>query len=144
MSLVCKPVLAPSRFQASQPAAPAAKISATAPRIRVFILSPVSGETRAILSAAQRADRLFLQPPANGLQFALALRIRRGIAEIKPAKLIENNLRYDQPGVSLVIGRHNVPGACFGAGGADRLLIGVHIVLPVAALLDVGGVDFPV
>ena len=34
-------------------------------------------------------------------------------------------------------------GACFGASTAERVLVGVHVVVPVLALLEVAGVELP-
>ncbi len=53
-------------------------------------------------------------------------------------------MRNDQPGVLLVVGRHDVPGRRFCAGGAQTGLIGLHILLPVISFLNVGQAEFPV
>ena len=67
-----------------------------------------------------------------------------GVAEVETAEGIDDNFGDDEAGVFFVVGGDDIPGSGGGAGGAEGGGIGVLIVIPVAALLDVGEAEFPV
>jgi hypothetical protein len=56
----------------------------------------------------------------------------------------ENNLGNDQPGVFLVVGRHDTPGHVPCAGRAEAIVIRLHVLLPEFSLLDINKAKFPV
>ena len=67
-----------------------------------------------------------------------------GVAEVETAEGIDDNFGDDEAGVFFVVGGDDIPGSGGGAGGAEGSGIGVLVVIPVAALLDVGEAEFPV
>src|SRR5438552_18031691 len=81
---------------------------------------------------------------ADGLQFLAPLAIEPRILQAQAAQRVDDDLRNDQPRIRLVVRGHHVPRCVALAGGAQASLVGLHIVLPVAALLDVGHAEFPV
>src|SRR6267142_353228 len=83
----------------------------------------------------QAADRVQLPAPAG---------IEPRILQVQAAQRIDDDLRNDQPRIRLVVRRHHVPRREALAGGAQAGLVSLHVVLPVAALLDVGQAEFPV
>src|SRR5207249_2538104 len=81
---------------------------------------------------------------ADGLQFLAPLAIEPRILQVQAAQRVDDDLRNDQPRIRLVVRGHHVPRRVALAGGAQAGLVSLHIVLPVAALFDVGHAEFPV
>ena len=77
-------------------------------------------------------------------QFSPAFCRGRRVGRLKLPKPVQDNLRNDQPGVLLVVGRHDVPRRVAGAGCAQALLIRLHVLLPVFPFLNIGEAEFPV
>ena len=67
-----------------------------------------------------------------------------GIGHVKALEGLEDDRRNDQACVFLVVGGNDMPrrdvGACFIKAG----LVGAHVVVPMFALLDIGGRELPV
>src|ERR1019366_8052761 len=57
---------------------------------------------------------------------------------------IEDNLRYNQPGVLFVVGGNDIPGSVACACGAEALLIRRHVMIPKLPLRDIRSAEFPV
>src|SRR5579859_7386805 len=102
------------------------------------------GGSRPIRCGAAGVESLLRELLANRLQFAPARGVRFWIGHLQAFHGVDNNPGYDQPGVFLVVGGNDVPRSVPGAGRADTLLIGFHVLLPESALLDIRGAEFPV
>ena len=53
-------------------------------------------------------------------------------------------MRYNQPGVLLVVGGYDIPGSGACACGTEALLIRLHVVIPKLPLRDIRSAEFPV
>src|SRR5579859_3185548 len=102
------------------------------------------GGSRLIRCGAAGVEPLFRELLANRLQFAPARGVRLWIGHPQAFHGVDDNPGNDQPGVCLVVGGNDVPRSVPGAGRADTLLIGFHVLLPESALLDIRGAEFPV
>lgn len=88
--------------------------------------------------------RLLHQQLADRLQFSPAFRGGRGTCHLQVIESIQDNLGDDQTRIFLIIGRNDVPMRVMGAGRFQARLISVHVILPVFALVNVRGAEFPV
>ena len=75
--------------------------------------------------------------PADGFQFRLVLFGICGIVHAESTQRVKNNLRDDQPGVFLFVGRDNIPRGVMRAGCANALLVSLRVVLPKRPLVNV-------
>ena len=67
-----------------------------------------------------------------------------GIPKIQFLQHVHNDLGNNEPGVFLIIGRHDIPWSGRCAGSTKTLLIGLHILRPELSFPDIGGAEFPV
>src|SRR5438552_9027688 len=81
---------------------------------------------------------------ADGPQLPAPLAIEPRILQAQAAQRVDDDLRNDQPRTRLVVRGHHVPRRGALAGGAQAGLVSLHVVLPAAALVDVGHAEFPV
>src|SRR5713101_3194900 len=72
------------------------------------------------------------------------LRTHLGIREPQRGQSPDDRGPDDDTGEPLVVGGHDVPRGVPGRGGADQLLVGLHVVVPELTLLDVVGRELPV
>src|SRR5258708_4032530 len=87
---------------------------------------------------------LLLQHRADPLRFLPPLRVSFWVSRLQVLERIDDDLRHDQPRIALVIGRNDVPGCVFGAGGAQAVLISGHVVVPKRSLLNIRHAELPV
>ncbi len=81
---------------------------------------------------------------ADGLQFLEALIIDCRITHPEFLHGIEDDLRNDQPGVLLVVGRNDIPGRISGAGRVQTRLIRFYLIIPALPLAHVCEAELPV
>src|SRR6202790_4434825 len=86
----------------------------------------------------------FRQLSAQRQQFAAACGARFGISQFERLHGVEHDAGHDEAGAPLFVGRNPVPRGVLRAGRAQGFLVGLHIVLPEFALLDVREAEFPV
>ena len=92
---------------------------------------------------ANRA-RSFGQRLTEPLQLDLPLRVRLRIAHREPIQRVEQDLRDDQTGVFLVVGGNDVPRRGVSARRAEAFLVGLGVVPPEFALLDIRVAELPI
>src|SRR5262245_59906726 len=113
--------------------------------------APKCWTTSAPASSSQRSTPLgtrssllteqYLLCRREGLQL---LRTDLGILEPQRSQRLDDRGGDDQASEPLVVGRYDVPGRMLRRGIADHVLVGLHVVVPVLALLDVAGRELPV
>ncbi len=81
---------------------------------------------------------------ADRQQFLPALFADHRIADVEGLERLENNLRNNQPGVLLVVGRHHMPRRTLCTRRAQARLIDLHVLRPELPLFYVGHTEFPV
>jgi hypothetical protein len=67
-----------------------------------------------------------------------------GPGEFEFLHFVEDGGADDEAHVFFVVGGDDVPWALLGGGGADGILVGVHVIAPMGALFDVALFEFPV
>src|SRR5690242_20765143 len=132
----------------------AATAASTSPRpatiARVIPKAPQYVRDRTVIcgitqrGGTSKAGLFIREALADRLQFPQPFGTGRRIAHVKPFQRVEDDLGDDQPGIGLVVGGNDIPGRMLAAGGRQALLIGLHIVLPVFALLHIAGAELPV
>src|SRR5580698_3362200 len=107
--------------------------------------SPIPPRT-AIAVAMRVSSRLLfrLELGARGGKVLFLLCRGLRIFEIKLLDRLDDRRGDDKAGEPLVVRGHNEPRRVFRRRRLNRLLIGVHVVVPVAAFAHVGGGEFPV
>ena len=80
----------------------------------------------------------------DGLQFRAPLWARFGPGHFQILECIENDAGNDEPGILFAVCGNDVPGRVMRAGCVQACLIGLHIILPVFPLVNVGKAEFPV
>src|SRR5208337_876033 len=78
------------------------------------------------------------------LDRGLLVRTYLGVAEIEPVAGRGNDSSHQAAGDPFVIGGNDVPGCPFRAGRPESLLVGLHVVVPEAALEEVCRRELPV
>jgi len=78
------------------------------------------------------------------LQFALSLCSRLGIAHVERLECVEKDLRDDQAGVFLIVGGNDIPRSRVGARRGQAFLVGLGVVVPEFALLQIRVAELPV
>src|SRR5882724_12651523 len=77
-------------------------------------------------------------------QFFSPLGIHFGIRKVQPIERIDDDCGHGQAGEPFVVRGDDQPGCMGRSSVRDHLFVGVHVVIPVLALLEVGGRKFPV
>ena len=116
---------------------------------RKFTTVTQYGRCRGFLVGANRPD----VSPGHCRSRSNAARIAssssRRAASLLGSKLhrlqrLHDDLQDDQACVALVVRRDDLPRRMVGMVARQAMLVGVHIVIPKRAFLDVGGAEFPV
>src|SRR5579871_482457 len=113
--------------------------------IPTFVRSALQSDTNVgIGTLAERRSGFAAEGGTRRLQLPLLLCVDRRIGEVEFLHGVHDGGGDDQPSKPLVVGRHDVPGCALRCGGPNCFLEGVHVVAPEAALVHVGGREFPV
>src|ERR1700744_1938124 len=99
---------------------------------------------RANLRPTLRPERLLAELLAQQAQFAAAARSGLGIAQAQLLEGVEHDARHNEAGVQLVVGGHDIPRRLMGAGRAQAFLVGLHVLLPILALPNIGRGKLPI
>jgi hypothetical protein len=95
-------------------------------------------------SAVDGPLTLFRQQLFDCEQFETARFGCLGIRHLEIPQRIQNDLRDDQPCVLLVVSGDNEPWRTMRACRLKTILIGLHVMLPVFPLVNIGGAELPV
>ena len=91
---------------------------------------------RRLTTTVRRLDSALGEP----LLLHLDVEVGRRPGEVHRPQRLEQQLLHGETGIPLVVGRHDVPRRAHGRRLVDDGLVGLHVVQPVAALVDVAGV----
>ncbi len=81
---------------------------------------------------------------ADGLEFAFLGFVHVGEGEVKIVEGFEDSSGDDKTSEPFIIGGDDVPRRVFCGGLLDHFFVSFLVVVPVAALLDVGHGEFPI
>src|SRR6516225_5155653 len=98
---------------------------------------------RAAVAAADRRSMLACEHGADRPQLLHLLWTHPRIAEVELLDRLDDSCRHNQPRKPPVVSRHDKPWRPLGGGRPDRLLIGAHVVGPVAPLAHIRHREFP-
>src|SRR4051794_34368983 len=91
----------------------------------------------AAASAVTGASLLGHQRAAGPRELRELLLADLRVAEAERVQGVDDRRRDADPREPLVVGRDDVPGGALARRAADHVLVGAHVLLPVAALLGV-------
>src|ERR1035441_6118401 len=81
------------------------------------------------------ADMIFTPLPlfqllANRLKFVSPRSGHFGIAHPETSQGVDDDTRNDEPCIIFIVGRHHVPWRGFRTGGAQAVLVDLHVLIP--------------
>src|ERR1700676_5524244 len=77
-------------------------------------------------------------------QLAAPLGAQFWISHLQRLELIHHDPRNNQARILLVVGRYDMPRGTAGAGRADAVLVGLHVLLPECPLRNIAFIEFPI
>src|SRR5690625_231450 len=93
---------------------------------------------------ARLGEGVLLHRGGQSAHLGVHLPARLGPAEVEVDEGVGEQLGDRQARVPLAVSRNGVPGGHVGAGAGEHVGIGLLVVLPSGARVDVGGVELPV
>ena len=81
---------------------------------------------------------------ADRVQFLLTISAHFRIAHLQTFERVEDDLGDDQPCVFLVVGGNDKPGRIISARRAEAFLVGLRVVVPEFALLQIRVAELPI
>ena len=81
---------------------------------------------------------------ADRVQLTLTVRARFRIAHFQSFERVEDDLGDNEPRIFLVVGGNDKPGRVISARRAEAFLVGLRVVVPEFALLQIRVAEFPI